>query len=181
MKRIRLIALCLFAGGCVSPNLGEVFDTATHARSSAADGLVIIFADAEIAEGIIYQTWANGDVQGIVFPNSFRRVTVPPGEAAIGFREQFGGNPIKDDLPPSFTYLGSPLSFWPPFVLRIDVAAGEVRYIQIRKEREERFVECEETRETIRLCSRVTYRTIIEPVDETAALVALRGMQESVQ
>ena len=142
--------------------------------------MAIVYVDADVAEGIGYQTWANGSAQGLVYPNTFRRIGSVQGLVEVGFREQYVGKIIGEELPESFTFLGSPMSFGPPFVLPVDMGENQVRFIRVRKELKEEFFACEEGKDTTTLCSEKIHQTIIEEVDATTATAALAGMRESL-
>jgi hypothetical protein len=172
--------MCLLVGGCVSSNLGKTYKSSEHPNVTGDNGEVIIFADSEIEDGIAFRVWIDDKHQGLVFPKSFIRVGVTPGMSKIGFREEFAGNSFKDSLPESFTQLGSPFSFKPPLVRHIEVRTREVHYIGIRKESNEYFSECEETKETTTVCKANRYNTVIEQVDGIVANAELSGMKESL-
>jgi len=180
MKTAVGIVVALFVAGCATHNLGEIYDASQHAVLTDGASVAIIYVDADVADGIGYQTWANGDVQGLVYPNTFRRIGPVQGLVEVGFREQYVGKVIGEEVPESFTFIGAPLSFGPPFVLPLDIGQNQVYFIRIRKESSEEFFACEETKDTTTLCGEREYKTVIEEVDATIATSDLAGMRESL-
>jgi hypothetical protein len=180
VRNFSIALACLLLGSCFHSNLGETYQSSEHARTASDKGVVIIFADSGIEEGIAYGVWVDDKRQGLVFPNSFIRVYSTPGVADIRFWEQPAGNIFRDSLPESYTALGTPLSFKAGVVRPIDVKAGEVHYVRIRKESDEYFTACEEAKDTTTICKKMRYKTIIEEVDGTVAAAELSGMKESL-
>lgn len=181
MKTAVLMASALFVAGCAAQNLGEIYDASRDAGLTDGASIVIIYVDADVADGIGYQTWANGDAQGLIFPNTFRRIGPFQGLVKVGFREQYVGKfNWAGDYPESLTLLGSPFSFGPPFVLPVDVGQNQAHFIRVRKEAGEEFFACAESADTTTLCSKKQYKTVIEEVDATTATAALAGMRESL-
>ena len=180
MKIAVAMVAVLFVAGCTTQNLGGTYNASKNAGLIDGASVAIIYVDADVADGIGYQTWANGDAQGLVYPNTFRRIGPVQGLVEVGFREQYVGKIIGEDLPESFTLLGSPLSFSAPFILAVDVGQNEVHFIRVRKESSEEFFACDESADTTTLCSEKQYKTVIEEVDATTATAALTEMRESL-
>ena len=174
------MVVAALVAGCASKNFGEIYDASQHARATDGASIAIIYVDGDVAEGIGYQTWVDGNLQGLVYPNSFRRIAPVQDLVEVGFREQYVGKLIGQDLPESFTYLGSPLSFRPPFVLPLEVGRNQVHFIRVRKESSEEYFACAESADTTTLCSERRYKTVIEEVDAATATTALAGMRESL-
>lgn len=180
MKTAVLTAVALFVAGCAAKDLGQIYDASQHARLTDGASVAIVYVDADVADGIGYQVWANGHAQGLIYPNTFRRIGPVQGVVKVGFREQYVGKVIGGEVPESFTLLGSPLSFRPPFVLPVDVGQNQVHFIRVRKEFNEEFFACEESADTTTLCGERNYKTVIEEVDVATATPALVGMRESL-
>lgn len=180
MRNFSIVLVCLFLVGCSASNLGRTYHPSEHAKAPGDKGVVIIFVDSGIEDGIAYRVWVDDEGQGLVFPNSFIRAQVMPGVTDVRCWEAFAGNIFKDSMPESYTSLGTPLSFKAGVVRPIDVEPGEVHYVRIRKESDEYFTACEEAKETTTICKKMRYKTIIEEVDGTVAAAELSGMKESL-
>lgn len=178
VKNFTVILMCLLVSGCVTAKFGEEYKRSEHAIVTGGNGVVIIYADSEIEQGIVYQVWVNDKDAGFVFPDSFIRIISASGESIIRFWERIDS--LSSELPASYTALGTPFSFTPGVTRQIDVKAGDVYYIRIRKQHSEYFAECGETEEAITVCKKKRYKTMIEQVESSIAMKELSGMKESL-
>ena len=178
MRCLSIILTCLTVSGCVSANFGEEYKHSEHAIATGDNGVVIIYADSKIEQGIVYQVWVNDKDAGFVFPESFLRVVSASAESIIRFWER--PDTISSELPESYTALSTPFSFTPGVIRRIDVKAGGIYHIRIRKESSESFQECGETNETVTVCKKKQFYTTIEQVESSVAMKELTGMKESL-
>ena len=186
MKHYLIVLICMVVSGCASPNLGEPYNPGLEVNLDEEQSVIVVFADADIDERIGFVIWHNGKRTAWLFPNSFIRIISTPGTSEMGFGEYVPKPKFFEDPPESYTMLGSPFptSFSDlaggKIEQTIDLEAGEVFYIRIRKEMSEVFETCGETTETTDVCSKKNYTTVIERVDKTTAIEALTGMRESL-
>ena len=176
-----VIAICsLVLSGCFTATLGENYQHGSYVTSDPDEAWVIVYVDAAVDAGLTFRVWTNDDGRGLVFPNTFKPVSVSPGDVDLRIWEQLAGNTLKEPVPESYTMIGKQFSFRSGETHPLTVRSGETRYIRISKQSREIFIACAEDKETTTVCSRQEYKTLIEQVAGETAAAELSTMRESL-
>lgn len=176
-------------GGCVSPDLGALYNDDVDGAVVEGGSKAIIYVDDTIDSGIAYSIFIDGEESGRLFPGTFIQATVDPGRHILTARERWTGKGFGKGLGESIIKpFSGPANPYPEQLslgdttLEISMVPADVAYVRITKPREgvEVFYECEGTKDTTTMCQHERFPTELQIVSVADAREELQTFKESL-
>ena len=163
MKKLVILGT-IWLISCVSlPDLGDSYTNKSFHALSAQQSRLIIYLDVPLTSSY-YRVEIDENPWAYLIPNSFQEIVVDAGIHSLSIPDYYYGGSV---------ILGMDASDWGGFLssdaMQFHALPATTHYFRYELHREQRVIECDESRDTISVCNRyVDVASLIEVTEEEA-------------